>query len=176
MRDDAEARKVIVRSPKPVTHMKHTIPEGYHSVTPSIIVNHGNDAIDFYTRAFNAEEQMRLPMPDGRIAHAEIKIGDSLVMLSDEFPDWDSLSPKTLGGSASRLLIYVPDVDAAFKQAIDAGGREIMPVSNQFWGDRMGSLEDPFGHRWHLASHVEDVPEDEMAKRMEAFTKNPEAS
>lgn len=153
--------------------MKNAIPEGYHSITPSIIVGNGAEALDFYRRAFGAEEVMKLLMPDGKLGHAEIRIGDSIVMLSDEFPEWESVSPKTLGGSASRLMIYVPDVDAAFKQAIEAGGREIMPLTNQFWGDRMGTIEDPFGHRWHLASHVEDVPPDELAKRMEAFAKDP---
>lgn len=152
------------------------IPEGYHSITPSIIVQGADKALEFYKQAFGAEEVFRLPMPDGRIAHAEFRIGDSTIMLSDEHPDWQALSPKTLGGSSSRLLIYLEDVDAAFQRALDAGAQSIMSPDNQFWGDRMGSVEDPFGHRWHLATHVEDVPEDEMARRMEAFSKDAESA
>ena len=149
--------------------MTKPIPEGYHSVTPYLIVDDAKGAIDFYTRAFGAEEKFRLPMGD-RIGHAEIKIGDSIVMLADEFPDMGNLGPKNRGGTTVSLLVYVPEVDAAFKKAIGAGATEKRPLENQFWGDRMGTLEDPFGHQWSLATHVEDVPADEMQRRMEQFS------
>jgi PhnB protein len=149
--------------------MTKPIPEGYHSVTPYLIVDDGKGAIDFYTRAFGAEEKFRLPMGD-RVGHAEIKIGDSIVMLADEFPDMGNLGPKNRGGTTVSLLVYVPDVDTAFKKAIGAGATEKRPLENQFWGDRMGTLTDPFGHQWSLATHVEDVPPDEMQKRMQQFS------
>ena len=146
-----------------------TPPEGYHSVTPYLIVDDAEAAIAFYARAFGASEKMRLPM-GGKIGHAEIIIGDSHVMLSDEWPDRDVLGPKTRGGATSSLMVYVPDVDHAFERAVAAGATVTMQVENQFWGDRMGSLVDPFGHKWMLASHVEDVDDAEMKRRMDAFT------
>lgn len=145
------------------------IPEGYHSVTPYLTVDDAEGAIDYYKRAFGAIEVMRMPMGD-RIGHAEIKVGDSHVMLSDEWPDMDVLGPKARGGPTASLMIYLPDVDAAFERAISEGGTVNRPVENQFWGDRMGTLIDPFGHKWTLGTHVEDVPQDEMKKRMEEFT------
>jgi len=145
-------------------------PEGYHSVTPYLTIDGAADAIEFYGRAFGATEVMRLPMGE-RLGHAEIKIGDSHVMLSDEFPDMNIKGPKSRGGPTASLVIYVPDVDKAFERAIDAGAKVERPVENQFWGDRMGTVFDPFGHKWTLATHVEDVPQDEMHKRMEAFSK-----
>jgi PhnB protein len=150
--------------------MPKPIPEGYHSVTPYLIVDDAAKAIEFYQKAFGAEEKFRLPMGENRIAHAEIKIGDSFVMLADEFPDMGHLGPKARGGTTVSLLIYVPEVDSAFKTAIDAGATELRPLENQFWGDRMGTLTDPFGHQWSLASHVEDVPEHELGQRMEEFS------
>ena len=149
--------------------MAKPIPEGYHSVTPYLIVDDGAKAIEFYKKAFGAQEKFRLPMGD-RIGHAEIKIGDSHVMLADEFPEQGHLSPKSRGGTTVSLMIYLDDVDGAFKQAIDAGATETRPVEDQFWGDRMGTLTDPFGHQWSLATHTEDVPEDELGKRMEQFS------
>ena len=146
-----------------------TPPEGYHSVTPYLIVDDAEGAITFYTKAFGATEKMRLPM-GGKIGHAEIIIGDSHVMLSDEWPDRDVLGPKTRGGATSSLMIYVPDVDNAFKRAVAAGATVTMAVEDQFWGDRMGSLVDPYGHKWMLATHVEDVDDAEMKRRMDAFT------
>ena len=146
-----------------------TPPEGYHSVTPYLTVDDAEAAIAFYARAFGATEKMRLPM-GGKIAHAEIIIGDSHVMLSDEWPDRDALGPKSRGGATSSLMVYVPDVDQAFERAVAAGAAVTMQVENQFWGDRMGSLVDPFGHKWMLASHVEDVDDAEMKRRMDAFT------
>ena len=149
--------------------MTRPIPEGYHSVTPYLIVDDAKRAIEFYSDAFGAEEKFRLPMGD-RIGHAEIKIGDSFVMLADEFPDMGHLGPTARGGTTVSLLIYLPDVDAAFKRAIDAGAKELRPLENQFWGDRMGTVTDPFGHQWSLATHVEDVPENELGTRMEEWT------
>jgi PhnB protein len=149
--------------------MTNPIPEGYNSVTPYLVVDDAAKAIEFYKKAFGADEKFRMPMGD-RIGHAEIKIGDSFVMLADEFPDMDHLGPKSRGGTTVSLLLYVNDVDSAFKTAIDAGAKQLRPLENQFWGDRMGSLTDPFGHQWSLATHVEDVSEEEMESRMKAFS------
>jgi PhnB protein len=149
--------------------MVKPIPDGYHSVTPYLFVDDAKAAIDFYTRAFGATEKFRLPMGD-RIGHAEIRIGDSFVMLADEFPDMGHLGPKARGGTTVSLMIYVEDVDSAFKQAIEAGGKAERPVENQFWGDRMGTLSDPFGHKWSLATTVEEVDEAELQERMKAFS------
>ena len=146
-----------------------TPPEGYHSVTPYLIVDDAEGAIAFYAKAFGATEKMRLPM-GGKIGHAEIVIGDSHVMLSDEWPERDALGPKSRGGATSSLMVYVPDVDNAFERAVAAGATVTMQVENQFWGDRMGSLVDPYGHKWMLATHVEDVDDAEMKRRMDAFT------
>ena len=144
------------------------IPEGYHSVTPYLVIDGATEAIRFYSEAFGATEVMRMPMGD-RIAHAEIKIGDSHVMLSDEWPDMNLLGPAKRGGATASLMIYLTDVDTAFKRALDAGGTQERPVEDQFWGDRMGTLVDPFGHRWTLATHVEEVSEEEMQRRMQAM-------
>ena len=141
-------------------------PEGYHSVTPYLTVDDARAALDFYARAFGATEIMRMEMGD-KIGHAEIRIGDSVVMLSDEWPDMDKLSPKSRGGSTAGLMVYLPDVDAAFARAIEAGATVRYPLEDAFWGDRYGKVTDPFGHSWMLATHVEDVPEDEMKRRME---------
>ena len=149
--------------------MVKPIPAGYHSVPPYLIVDDAKAAIDFYTRAFGAREKFRLPMGD-RIGHAEILIGDSHVMLADEFPDMGNLGPKARGGTTVSLMIYVEDVDSAFKQAIAAGGKEERPVENQFWGDRMGTLTDPFGHKWTLATTVEEVPDSQLQERMKAWS------
>lgn len=144
-------------------------PAGYHTATPALTVDNAAAALEFYAAAFGAVEKLRLPMADGKIAHAEIAIGDSVIMLADEFPDWDALSPKTRGGPTGSIMLYVADVDAAFARAVDAGAEVIMPVSNQFWGDRMGAVRDPFGHKWNLATPVEVVLPDELTRRMEAF-------
>ncbi|MGI8610725.1 MAG: VOC family protein [Sphingomicrobium sp.] len=155
--------------------MANAIPEGYHSVTPYLIVDDASGAIDFYTRAFGAEEKFRLPMGD-KIGHAELQIGDSVVMLADEFPERDIRGPKARGGATSSLMIYVEDVDTVFQRAIDAGGTVDgdMGVKDQFYGDRSGTLVDPFGQKWTVATHVEDVPEDELQRRMEQFSKQSE--
>jgi PhnB protein len=147
-----------------------SIPEGYHSVTPYLIVSGASDAIEFYKKAFGAVELMRMPAPGEKIGHAEIKIGDSPIMLADEFPEMGHKSPQTLGGSPVSIMIYVEDVDTVFNRAIAAGGKEQRPVKDQFYGDRMGTLEDPFGHVWHVATHTEDVPAEEMERRASAHT------
>jgi PhnB protein len=144
----------------------HHIPEGYHSVTPYLVVDGAAEAIDFYTKAFNATELMRMPRPDGKIAHAEIKIGDSHVMLADEHPDQGHVGPKTVGGTPVGIMIYVPDVDERFAAAIANGATQTRPVTNEFYGDRMGGITDPFGHNWMIATHIEDVSPEEMERRM----------
>jgi PhnB protein len=150
--------------------MAKPIPEGYHSVTPYLIINGAAEAIEFYRKAFGATELFRMPAPEGKIGHAEIKIGDSPIMLADEFPEMGYKSPRSLGGSPVSILIYVEDADRVFNQAIAAGGKEQRPVKDQFYGDRSGTLEDPFGHVWHVATHQEDVSPEEMEKRMKAHT------
>lgn len=151
--------------------MTRPIPDGYHSVTPYILVDGAARAIDFYKEAFGAEEALRMPMGD-KLAHAEIRIGDSMIMLSDEWPDMNLLGPARRGGATASLMIYLEDVDSAYRRALDAGATQERPVENQFWGDRMGTVVDPFGHRWTLATHVEEVSPEEMERRMsEAFSK-----
>jgi PhnB protein len=144
------------------------IPEGYHTVTPYLAVDDAAAAIEYYKKAFGAKERGRMDAPDGRIGHAEIEIGDSLVMLADDFPQFATRSPKELGGTSVSVFMYVEDVDAVVKQAVDAGATVTMEVADQFWGDRFGSVQDPFGHVWSLATHVEDVPPEEMAERAKA--------
>jgi PhnB protein len=145
-----------------------SIPEGYHTATPYLIIKDAAKAIEFYRKAFGATELMRMAQPDGRIGHAEIKIGDSPIMLADEFPEMGFRSPQSLGGSPVSLYLYVDDVDALAKQAEAAGAKVVRPVKDQFYGDRSGSFEDPFGHQWHLATHVEDVAPEEIHKRAAA--------
>lgn len=143
------------------------IPEGYHSVTPYLSIKGAAEALEYYKKAFGAIELSRMEH-DGKIGHAEIKIGDSPIMLADEFPEMDFVSPKTLGGSPVGLMIYVEDVDNIFKQAIEAGGVEKKPVQDQFYGDRSGTLTDPYGHVWTVATHKEDVSPEEIDKRLAA--------
>jgi PhnB protein len=147
--------------------MVQPIPEGYRSVNVILTVDDAAKAIDFYKQAFGAQEISRLPMGD-KIGHAELQIGDTRFMLNDEFPDMGNLSPKSRGGTTFGLIIYTDDADSAFQRAIDAGGKQTMPVENHFWGDRMGSLTDPFGHKWSIATHVEDVPPEQYEERMKA--------
>ena len=145
------------------------IPEGYTTVTPSITLRDTAKAIEFYKRAFGAHDEGRMDSPDGkRVIHAEIRIGDSRVMLSDEFPGMGPRSPQALGGTTASIFLYVPDVDAAFKRAVDAGAKAVMPPTDMFWGDRFGKLEDPYGNQWGLATHKEDVPPRQMAERAKA--------
>ena len=145
--------------------MVKPIPEGYPQVTPYLCVDGAAAAIDYYQRVFGATERMRMPGPNDTIGHAEIQIGTGIVMLSDPFPEMGALSPKALGGTPVTVSVYVEDVDTIFERAVEAGAKALRPVENQFYGDRAGSFEDPFGHRWHVASHVEDVSPEEMAKR-----------
>ena len=142
------------------------IPPGYHSVTPYLVVNDAAKAIDFYKQAFGATELARMGGPGGKIGHAELKIGDSMIMLSDEM--MGNRSPQSFGGSPVSIFLYVENVDSTFSQAINAGAKSEMPPDNMFWGDRYGKLTDPFGHSWALATHVEDVAPEEMKKRAQA--------
>ena len=144
------------------------IPDGYHNMTPYLIVSGAAKAIEFYTKVFGATEKMRMPSPGGKIGHAELTLGDSMIMLADEHPEIGARAPSAYGGSAVSLMVYVPDVDATVATATAAGAKIVRPVENQFYGDRMGTIADPFGHQWHVATHVEDVPSDEMAKRAAA--------
>lgn len=144
------------------------VPDGYHSVTPYLVVKGAARAIDFYVRAFGAVELLRMPEPDGRIGHAELRIGDSPVMLADEHPEAGARSPETVGGSPVTLMLYVPDVDATVARAVAAGARLTRPVADQFYGDRNGGVTDPFGHVWFVATHVEDVPAGELERRRAA--------
>lgn len=141
-------------------------PHGYHAVTPYLIVHDATRALEFYKAAFGATERMRMPMPDGKIGHAEITIGDSILMLADEFPQEGYVSPQALKGTTVSLMIYTDNVDAAFAKAIAAGGTEVRPVADQFYGDRTGTLKDPFGHVWTIATHVREVSMAEMEQHL----------
>ncbi|MGA2630135.1 MAG: VOC family protein [Terriglobia bacterium] len=141
------------------------VPDGYHTVTPHLIVNDGAAALEFYKKAFGAVELFRMTRPDGRIGHAEIKIGDSPVMLADEHPEMGALSPQSVGGSPVSIYLYVADVDAMFNQAVAAGASVVRPLQNQFYGDRTGGVKDPFGYQWYIATHVEDVSPEELQRR-----------
>lgn len=145
------------------------IPEGYHSVTPYLVVKGGARALEFYARAFGARELFRMDQPDGRVGHAEIQIGDSRIMLADEFPDMGARSPETVGGTPVGIMLYVEDVDETVARAVAAGAKVTRPVENKFYGDRMGELTDPFGHRWYLGTHVEDVSPEEIGRRAAAL-------
>ena len=142
------------------------VPEGYHTVTPYLIVDGGAAAIDYYKRAFGAEELVRMPGPGGKVMHAEIQIGDSRIMLADEFPEMDARGPRSRGGTPVSILLYVADCDAVFNRAVAAGATVKRPMKDQFYGDRSGTLEDPFGHCWSVATHKEDLTPEEMERRM----------
>jgi PhnB protein len=148
------------------------IPQDMHSVTPHLVCAGAAKAIEFYKQAFGARESARLPGPDGRLMHAAIKIGDSHVMLVDEMPEWGALGPKSLKGSPVTIHLYVDDVDAVVARAVKAGAKVTMPVADQFWGDRYGKLEDPFGHHWSVATHVRDVSMEEAQKAMREMQKS----
>ncbi|MFZ1140724.1 MAG: VOC family protein [Candidatus Sulfotelmatobacter sp.] len=143
------------------------IPEGYHTLTPYLTVRDAARAIEFYKQAFGAQERGVMKAPDGKVMHAELKIGDSIIMLADEFPAYGALSPQTSGGAGMGLHIYVEGVDAAFDRAVKAGAEIEMPVMDQFWGDRYGKLKDPFGHKWSIATHTKDLSMDEMKRGMD---------
>jgi PhnB protein len=145
------------------------IPQGYHTATPYLIVNGGARAIEFYKQAFGATEIMRMPGPGGKVMHAEVKIGDSHIMLADEAPDMDARSPQTIGGTPVGLMLYFEDSDAVTSRAVSAGAKLLRPVQDQFYGDRSGTVVDPFGHKWTIATHKEDVSPEEMKKRAAAF-------
>ena len=146
------------------------IPEGMHTVTPQLVCAGAADAIEFYKKAFNATETARLPGAQGKIMHAMIRIGDSPVMIVDEFPEWKSLGPKSLKGSPVTLHLYVQDVDAFVKRAVAAGAKITMPVDDMFWGDRYGKIEDPFGHQWSVGTHKRDVTPEEMKQAMQKMS------
>ncbi len=152
------------------------IPEGYQSVVPNLTVKDGAKAIDFYKRAFGAEERFRMAAPDGsKIMHAELKIGDAIVMLADEFPEYGKRSPASLGGAGLSLFCYVPDADKAIERAVRAGATVTMPAADMFWGDRFGTVRDPFGHEWAFATHLRDVPMQEMEAGMRQMMAKQEA-
>ena len=154
------------------------IPEGYSTLVAYISVKNASDAIAYYKKAFGAEELMRHPMPDGKVGHAELKIGDSILMLADEMdhPDAIAKSPRSLGGVTSGLCIYVVDCDTMFNRAVEAGGKVRRPLTNQFYGDRSGTLVDPFGHKWTVATHIEDVSREELVRRTEAMIREQTAA
>lgn len=145
------------------------IPEGYHTATPYLVVDGAAAALEFYRKAFGAKPVLRLDLPNGRIAHAEFQIGDSRIMISDESRDWGTKGPKALGGSPVSIMIYVPDCDAVFQQAVAAGAKVAMPVADQFYGDRSGTIEDPFGHKWHISTNKETLSDAELRQRMAAM-------
>ena len=146
------------------------IPAGYHSVTPYLIIDGAAAAIEFYNKAFGATEVLRMPSPDGRIGHAEITVGDSHVMLADESREMNARAPRSVGGSPVSLLLYVEDVDRVVERAVAAGAKLVRPVEDKFYGDRMGGIEDPFGHQWYVGTHIEDVSPEEMKTRMAAMS------
>ena len=152
-----------------MTSKVNYIPEGYHTATPYLILSDAAKAIEFYKQAFGATEILRMEAPGGKIGHAEIKIGNSHIMLADEMPEMGYLSPQSLGGTPVSIMIYVEDVDAVAGQAVAAGAQVLKPVTNQFYGDRSGSFADPFGHQWHIATHIEDVSLEEVNKRAAAL-------
>lgn len=147
------------------------VPEGYHTVTPYLIIRDAARAIEFYKKAFGAKEMVRMPAPGGKIGHAEIKIGDSYIMLADESPELGHNGPQSIGGSPVSIVLYLEDVDAVVDRAVAAGAKVVRPVEDQFYGDRSGGVEDPFGHSWHISTHIEDVSPEEMKKRMDALKK-----
>jgi PhnB protein len=144
------------------------IPEGYATPIPYLAVDDAEEAIAYYKKAFGAKERVRMPMPDGKVGHAELEIGQSIIMLSDPFPQGSTRTPKELGGTSVSVFLFAEDVDAVVKQAVDAGATVTMEVADQFWGDRFGTITDPFGHVWSIATHVEDVPPEEMEERAKA--------
>ena len=145
------------------------IPDGYHTATPYLIVKGAAEALEFYKRAFGAEERMRCPMPDGRMGHAEIQIGDSVVMLADEFPEFEAKGPASLGGTPVGIRLFVTDSDAVYKRAVAAGAKVLRPIQDQFYGDRSGTVTDPFGHQWTIATRTRDVPLEEIERAMKAM-------
>jgi PhnB protein len=170
----AAAKKTAKAKTAPTAKAKpkvSAIPKGYHTAIPYLVIRDAASAIGFYTKAFGAKEKVRMSFPDGKVMHAEIKIGDSVIMLSEENPAWGSRSPQALGGSAAHVMLCVKNVDAFVAAAVQAGASITMPIADQFWGDRFGKITDPFGHEWSVATHIEDVSPKEMKKRADAFMK-----
>jgi PhnB protein len=165
------AKKAKKHAPARKTKKVLPIPKGYHAVTAYLSVQNAVQALEYYKRAFGAKELLRMPMPDGKVGHAEIKIGDSHVMLADEMPSMGFLSPRSRGGSTVQMHLYVRDVDTTVQKALAAGGKLERPIEDKFYGDRAGTVEDPFGHVWYIATHKEDVPPKEMKRRMDAMAK-----
>jgi len=165
----AKAKRATKKSAKAAK--PSPIPKGYRSIQPYLIVDGAAKALAFYKAAFGAKERMRMPGPDGKIGHAEIEIGDSVVMLADEAPNWDAHAPGKYGGSPVSIMVYVANVDAVVKKAVQAGAKITREVKDQFYGDRSGGVTDPFGHHWHISTHVEDVSPKEMDRRMKAMMK-----
>lgn len=164
-KSSAKAVKKTAKKIAPKRKKVLTTPKGYHSVTPYLIMNNAADAIEFYKKIFSAKESMRMDQPGGKIGHAELKIGDSKIMLADECPEMNARSPQSYNGSPVSMVLYVKDVDAVVEKAVAAGAKLQRPVQDMFFGDRMGTLEDPFGHTWSVATHIEDVSNAEMKKR-----------
>lgn len=148
------------------------VPDGYHSATAYLIIDGAAKALDFYKRVFGAAEKMRMPSPGGKVGHAEILIGDTMIMLADEHPEIGARGPRAFGGSPVSIMLYVEDVDATVKTALAAGAKLLQPVEDKFYGDRSGTIEDPFGHHWHISTHKEDVPPDEMERRAAAMSQS----
>src|SRR6266478_8134361 len=168
--------KVKAKKAKPAASTsKPGVPAGFSTVTPHLVVRDAAQAIEFYKKAFGAKETVRMDGPGGKIMHAEIKIGDSHLFLADEMPEWGSKSPLMLGGTPTTICLYVEDCDALYNQALGAGATVSMPLADQFWGDRYGKLKDPFGHEWAIATHVKDVPREEMMKAAQAAFAKPMA-
>ena len=159
------ARRATRRAPAKAS----PVPKGYHTATPYLIVRGAAAAIDFYKRAFGAKEKVRMSRPDGGVMHAEIQVGDSMIMLTDENPAWGSMAPPSLAGSPTHVMLYVRDVDAFVARAVAAGAKVAMALENMFWGDRYGKITDPFGHHWSVATHVEDMSPKEMKRRADAW-------
>jgi PhnB protein len=154
-----------------VTNKINSVPDGYHAITPYLVIRGAGQAIDYYKQAFGATEVMRIRQPDGRVGHAELKFGDAVVMLADEFPEINVVGPATLGNTTVGVLLYVENADATFDKAVSLGAKVRKPMADQIYGDRNGTLEDPFGHRWTVATHKEDVTPDEMKQRMAAVSR-----
>jgi PhnB protein len=150
------------------------VPDGYHTVTAYLVQKDTKRALEFYRKAFGAETMMTMPGPGGRVMHAEVKIGDSIVFMSDEMPEWspETKAPQTAGCVTSSIFLYVPDTDAVFKKSVDAGAKALQPPTDMFWGDRFGKVVDPFGHHWGIATHKEDVAPEEMKKRQKEWEKS----
>jgi PhnB protein len=166
------ARKIFSKAPSKKSKKVLPVPKGYRTITAHLVCRNATGAMAFYTKAFGAKPRMSMPTPDGKVAHAEMQLGDSLLMVADEMPEMGATAPETIGGSAVHMFLYVKDIDKAFARAVAAGARADMPPMNMFWGDRYAKLTDPFGHKWSMATHVEDMSPREMARRgAEAFAK-----